>query len=226
MPSHETLPDHERPVGRLVADAHGESYDAFRSLDDAKNADEAVVVMQGDYGGSIYLTCQVRLVLCDESTLRQLLFELDTLYWNDPDGAGLYFERVPVGVGIAGGTGGGVVTERVWIHPDIEAQGEGVREAVELVLFGRRASLSMRPRVVVNEIAPDSREIVVDGRKLLRGKTLASFVKRFGGYEGKVPHPTTGERFTVSLERWRNRQPETTWLELSFVTESADPSAD
>ena len=226
MPSRETVPDHERPVARLVADAHGESYDPFRSLDDAKRVDEAAVVMQGDYGGSIYLTCQARLVLCDESTLRQLLFELDALYWNDPDGAGLYYERVPVGGGVAGGTGGGVVTEGVWIHPDIDAQGEGVREAVESVLFGRRASLSMSPRVVVEEIAPESREIIVDGRKLLRGRTLASFIRRFGGYEGKVPHPTTGERFTVSLEQWRNRQPDSTWLELTFVTVSADPPAD
>lgn len=224
MASRETLPDHERVVGRLMADAHGTPYHAFRCLDDARKADEAALVMQGDYGGSIYLACQARLVLCDESTLQQLLFELDTLYWNDPDGAGLYYERVPIGVGIPGGTGGGVVTEGVWIHPDIEAQGEEVRQAVESVLFGRRVSLSMSPRVVVEEIAPESREIIVDGRKLLRGRTLASFVRQFGGYEGKVPHPTTGERFTVSLERWRNRHPASTWLELSFVTGSTDPA--
>ena len=168
LSSGEPAPEHERLVGRLVADAHGESYDAFRSLDDAKKADQAAVVMQGDYGGSIYLTCPARLVLCDEATLRQLLFELDTLYWNDPDGAGLYYERVPVGVGIAGGTGGGIVTEGVWIHPDIEAQGRGVRQAVESVLFGRRASLSMKPRVVVEEITAESREIIVEGRALLR----------------------------------------------------------
>ena len=226
LPSGEPVPEHERLVGRLEADAHGESYDASRSLDDAKKADDAAVVMQGDYGGSIYLTCPVRFVLCDEATLRQLLFELDTLYWNEPDGAGLYYERAPVGAGIAGGTGGGVVTEGVWIHPDIEQQGEGVRQAVESVLFGRRASLSMKPRVVVEEIAPESREITVDGRKLLRGRTLASFVNQFGGYEGKVRHPTTFERFTVSLERWRDRRPESTWLELTFVTDSADSPAD
>lgn len=98
-----------------------------------------------------------------------------------------------------------------------------MRQAVESVLSGRRASLSMKPRVVVEEIAPESREIVVEGRKLLRGKTLASFINQFGGYEGNVRHPTTFERFTVSLERWRDRQPDSTWLELTFVTDSADP---
>src|SRR6478752_2067129 len=96
LPSGEPVPEHERLVGRLVAHAHGESYDASRSLDDAKQADDAAVVMHGDYGGSIYLTCPARLVLCDEPTLRQLLHDLDEHDWNDPEGVGLYYEVAPV----------------------------------------------------------------------------------------------------------------------------------
>jgi hypothetical protein len=131
-----SIPEHERPVGRMVADAHGEQYGAFRSLEEAKEADVAAVVMQGDEGGSIYLTCQARLVECDEITLHRLLLDLDALDWKDPDSAGIYYERVPVGGGIPGGTGGGVVTEGVWLHPNLEAL--GVRKAVEDVLSGRR----------------------------------------------------------------------------------------
>jgi hypothetical protein len=115
-----TIPEHERPVGRIVADAHGGSYGAFRSLGEAKEADTAAVIMEGDDGGSIYLTCPARLVNCDEATLRRLLLDLDALDWKDPDSAGIYYERVLVGA-IPGGTGGGVVTEGVWLHPNVEA---------------------------------------------------------------------------------------------------------
>jgi hypothetical protein len=52
-----SIPDRERPVGRMLADANGEQYGAFGSLEEAKEADTAAVVMQGDEGGSIYLTC-------------------------------------------------------------------------------------------------------------------------------------------------------------------------
>jgi hypothetical protein len=133
------IPEHERPVGRMVADAHGGSYGAFRSLDEAKEAETAAVVMQGDDGGSIYLTCPARLVECDEASLRRLLLDLDAFDSNDPESAGVYFEQVPVGAGVAGGTGGGVVTDGVWLHPKLEAL--GVREAVEAVLSGRRPRL-------------------------------------------------------------------------------------
>jgi hypothetical protein len=58
--------------------------------------------MEGDYGGSIYLTCPARLVNCDEPALRQLLQDLDEHYWKDPEGAGLYYEAARVGSGIPG----------------------------------------------------------------------------------------------------------------------------
>jgi hypothetical protein len=135
----EVLPDHESAVRRMVADAHGAGYEAIESLDEAKARPDAAIVMEGDYGGSSYLTCPAHLVHCDEGTLRQLLHDLDEQDWNDPEGVGLYYEVAPVGSGIAGGTGGGVVTDRVWLHPDLEAK--GLRERAEAVITGKRVRL-------------------------------------------------------------------------------------
>jgi hypothetical protein len=133
------IPEHESPVRRMVADAHGGEYKAIESLDEARAMTDAAIVMEGDYGGSIYLTCPAGLVGCDEPTLRQLLHDLDGYDWNDPEGVGFYYEVAPVGSGVAGGTGGGVVTDGVWLHPDLEAK--GLRERVEAVITGKRVLL-------------------------------------------------------------------------------------
>jgi hypothetical protein len=113
----EVIPEHESGFRRMVADARDHEYEAFRSLEEARDGTDASVVMEGDDGGSIYLTCPVSLVRCDETTLGRLLNELDVHVWNDPEMAGLFYERAPIGTGIAGGTGGGIVTEGVWLHP-------------------------------------------------------------------------------------------------------------
>ena len=120
----------------MLADAHGTPYAALPSLKEARRVPDAAVVMEGDDGGSIYLTCPVRLVRCDEAALRQLLRDLDAHDWDDPEGAGLFYEVAPVGSGVAGGTGGGVVTDGVWLHPELEAK--GLRGRVEAVIAGRR----------------------------------------------------------------------------------------
>lgn len=138
-PELEVIPDHESAVRRVLADAHGGRYEAIKSFNEAKATADAAVVMEGDYGGSIYLTCPARLVRCSEPTLRQLLLDLDEHDWDDPAGAGLYYEVAPVGSGIAGGTGGGVIADRVWLHPDLDAK--GLRQGVEAVIAGDRPRL-------------------------------------------------------------------------------------
>lgn len=129
----QVLPEHESAVRRLVADAHGDEYVALESLAEARQVEDAAVVMEGDYGGSIYLTCPVGLVVCDEESLRELLIDLDKLDWDNPGGTGLYFEVAPPGTGIAGGSGGGIVTDSLWLHPDLERQ--RIRDQVESVIF-------------------------------------------------------------------------------------------
>ena len=135
----QVIPDHESALRRMVADAHGGRYEAIKSLDEAKATPDAAVVMEGDYGGSIYLTCPAQLVQCDEPTLRQLLHDLDKHDWDDPEGVGLHYEVVPIGSGVAGGTGGGVVTDAVWLHPNLETK--GLRERVVAVIRGGRVRL-------------------------------------------------------------------------------------
>jgi len=135
----DVIPAHESALRRMVADSHDGRYEAVESLDAAKATIDAVIVMEGDYGGSIYLTCPVGLVQCDESTLWQLLHDLDKHGWNDPEGASLYFEVAPVGSGIAGGTGGGVVTDSVWLHPNLEKL--HLRARVEAVISGDRGRI-------------------------------------------------------------------------------------
>jgi hypothetical protein len=136
---HDEIPPHEAAVRRMVADAHGRTYDAYQSLENAARDEEAAVVLQGDEGGTIYLTCPVRLIRCDQRALKSLLGDLDKLEWNEPESAGLYFEHAPVGAGVVGGMGGGAVTDGVWLHPRLEAK--GIREAVEAVIAGERSHI-------------------------------------------------------------------------------------
>lgn len=123
----------------MVATAHGEPYEAVSSLDEARNTDGVVVVLQGDDGGSIYLTCPARLVACDEAALKQLLLDLDHDYWNDPESVGLYYERASIGSRIAGGTGGGLVNDAMWLHPKL--LDKHLYERAEAVLLGTSPSL-------------------------------------------------------------------------------------
>lgn len=135
----DVIPDHESPVRRMMSEAHGGSYKAIKSLAEAQSMADAAIVMEGDSGGSIYLTCPASVASCDEPTLRQLLHDLDRYDWNDPEGVGLYYEVAPLGTAIGGGSGGGIVTDGVWLHPDLEAQ--GLYKRVVAVITGKRDRL-------------------------------------------------------------------------------------
>lgn len=124
----------------MIADSRGEEYRAFRSLAEARATVDAAVVMQGDDGGSIYLTCPARLVGCDEGALNRLLHDFDEHLWNDADTARLFYERAPLGTDIPGGTGGGIVIEGVWLHEKLEAR--GLRAAFEAVIAGRQQGIA------------------------------------------------------------------------------------
>lgn len=123
----------------MMADADGGEYVAFASLEAARLAGGATVVMEGDYGGQIYLTCPVQSVNCDESRLLVLLAELDGFGWQDPEGARLYYERAPMGSGVGGGMGGGKVVDGVWLHDELRKL--GLAERVQAVIGGEIASI-------------------------------------------------------------------------------------
>ncbi len=73
--------------------------------------------------------------------------------------------------------------------------------------------------VEITEVPADARQIVIEGSTLLRGRTLASLLEEFDGYDGEVVQPSTGKRFTISLDPWRGRDLDSTWLEVAFITE-------
>ena len=95
----------------------------YPSLEEAKKDPDAFVVMKGDWGGQIYLTCPARLVKCYEAALKKMLTKIDEVEWvcNGGGGTALYFERVKTG-GIGGGMGGGAVREGLWVHNKINPE--------------------------------------------------------------------------------------------------------
>jgi len=77
----------------MVADAHGGTYEALRTLGEAKAA----------------------LAIYDLDTI--------SWPTNGHEGCGMYFERQPTGSGIAGGMGGGELRPGPWIHVEFEKLG-------------------------------------------------------------------------------------------------------
>lgn len=75
----EVLPDHESGLRRMMADASSEPYVAFRTLVEAQAHPEGVVILEGDYGGQIYVVARAASVGCSEEALARLLAELDGL---------------------------------------------------------------------------------------------------------------------------------------------------
>ena len=137
----DTIPDHERPLGRIFADVHGAPFQPLRSLEEAKGASDGVVILQGDDGGQIYLVCHASQVRCSEDALRVLLRELDEIAWpgNYENSRDVFFERMALGTGVAGGMGGGRVTSEPWIHGEFIQR--NLRDPILAVLRGDRSSL-------------------------------------------------------------------------------------
>jgi hypothetical protein len=120
----------------MMAEASGEAYTAFTTFVAAREHPSSVVIFEGDYGGTIYLTTPVSHANCDEIALKQLLLDIDAMCWADSQGARVVYEVVPVGAGVAGGMGGGQVVDGLWLHSEVEAF--GVREDIQQALAGQR----------------------------------------------------------------------------------------
>ena len=130
------LPGHHSQVRSMMAEASGDAYTAFTTFMAAREHPASVVIFEGDYGGTIYLTIPVHQVACSEAALKQLLFDIDAMCWSDTRGARVVYEVVPVGGGVAGGMGGGQVVDGLWLHAGVEAL--GMREDIQQVLNGQR----------------------------------------------------------------------------------------
>jgi hypothetical protein len=116
--SPKTSPAEERPLASFLAEASGNSYQPLSTLVEAKKYNDGILILQGDDGGQIYVVARAADVKCSVETLKQLLIDLDEIAWpgNDANSRRIYYERRPIGSGIAGGMGGGFVSATPWIH--------------------------------------------------------------------------------------------------------------
>ena len=126
-------------VRSMMADGAGKPYLSFSSLAEAV-AKGGVVILEGDEGGQIYLTCPAALVKCGEDGLHRVLMYLDERAWDDRSSAHIYYEKLDEGGGVAGGMGGGLVTEDVWIHPNL--MNKGLMPAVRAFIRGESEDLT------------------------------------------------------------------------------------
>lgn len=141
-PSHnlQYVPPHESLVRRFLSDVEGTPYRPLLSLEQARLVPGGAVVLEGDYGGIIYLTCPADLVRCDDQTLRRLLDDIDALIFNSPETAAVKLEVLRPGAGVWGGSGGGVFTGDVWLHQSLDVF--ELDMPVRDVLAGRRGGLT------------------------------------------------------------------------------------
>lgn len=119
------------PLRDLMSQAGKIEFRPVKSFFEAKKYTDAYVIFEGDGGGQIYLSCPMKLVRCSEKALQKLLLKIDEKQWKDPSMAHISYERMTVGEIIAGGMDGGVATEGVWLHPEIEQ----LRPMIENRLF-------------------------------------------------------------------------------------------
>lgn len=117
---------------------------AKQTLDEALAAPDALYVLSGDYGGTIFLTVPVRRARCDLQTLRVLVSDLDAVTWmsGDPNIAELIVDRGAVGSRAPGGCGGGFVVSGVWTHPTMLPA--PIREQAEAVVLGEQQRIDAR----------------------------------------------------------------------------------
>ncbi|ANY67864.1 hypothetical protein BBD42_16325 [Paenibacillus sp. BIHB 4019] len=132
------IPDHHSPLRHILGEAHGIPHQSIDSLETAKNYENAYLVMEGDYGGEIYLVCPVKIIRCSSQTLSRLLEDIDRLYWEDEDGRGIYFELFNIGDIVSGGMGGGVATNRLWVHEELLS----IENEISKVIYGKKIRIT------------------------------------------------------------------------------------
>ena len=156
------------------------SFKSYSDLETAKSDPNAYVVMEGDWGGQIYLTCPVKYVICDEDMLRKILKKIDHMCWkgNGGDGAEIYYETWSQGEDVPGGMGGGLATDGLWIHPKILEEND-IAEELEVLILGANT-----PWIYTNVTRQEFEAVKdkVDARTLLATmKDLETIKNKFPG---------------------------------------------
>jgi 3-methyladenine DNA glycosylase AlkD len=123
-------------VRYMMHKAHGMGFKPLTDYDRAKEVKHGCVIIEGDYGGQVYLTCPMKYVKCSHKALLQLASDLDSIYWDDEEGCRVYYENYKPPHGIFGGMGGGVLVDGLWVHPEFEDI--GIKDRVGEVMNGNR----------------------------------------------------------------------------------------
>jgi hypothetical protein len=115
------------------------------SLEEAKQAPDGYVILEGEYGGICYLLCPANLVVCDERTLRLLADDLEeAIFPSDSQGAGVRFERLALEEGLGGfamGEESGIALSTLWIPKWLSEAQLSIR--IQQILAGKLSSLDL-----------------------------------------------------------------------------------
>jgi hypothetical protein len=137
--------DHElRRLLRYISECWIDGTNPYRTTLAAARAfpsDDVVATLEGDDGGVIYLICPVRLIRCDEPTLRQLLIDIDAIESRRQriSGARIAFDRADAARRLDGAMGGGLITADISIHERLRQK--GLEAGIKAVLAGERPRL-------------------------------------------------------------------------------------
>ena len=129
------------------------------SLEEAKQATDGYVLLEGDYGGICYLVCPANLVVCDERTLRLLANDLeDAIFPSDTQGANVRYERLVADERLSGfamGEETGIALNTLWL-PRWLSEAE-LRGRIQQILAGEvgRLDLSRSDQATVKVLHHD-----------------------------------------------------------------------
>jgi hypothetical protein len=131
------------PVRFAISQVCNTEYEPIEGFEGALNTQDAVLIMEGDWGGQIYLTCPMKLVHCSEGALENLLTDLDDIAWhcNEGLGTGIYYEVRKPGEWISGGLGGGYVSDTLWVYPEFDDRENEIKDVIE----GRSERIRKKP---------------------------------------------------------------------------------
>jgi hypothetical protein len=124
----------------MVLKSNGGKYKPLKNFNEAIKQDNSYMIMEGDWGGQIYLVIPVKLVKCSRDAIEKLLIELDTIAWqvNEGDGKGIYFEIMERDTLVLGGMGGGRAKDGLWVHKNFE----NIRSKIQDVIDNKTVTIS------------------------------------------------------------------------------------
>ena len=82
------------------------------------------LVMEGDWGGQVYLSVPMATVGATLADIDMLLTEIDHACWscNEGEGSSWYMVDGQPGEGVMGGMGGGILLNQLWLHEELTGQ--------------------------------------------------------------------------------------------------------